>query len=117
MRSGARTPEELESLLEDGFVVGDREALAELFEGGAVLVADHCRRGARGCTEIAQLVGAMCERGYSYLADPREVLQAGDTTLVMGERAVNVMRRGPDHRWRYAISLLNVDTTSEGSVR
>lgn len=117
MSSGARTPEELESLLEDAFVVGDGDALVELFEGAAVLVADQREYEARGCDEIARLVCGMCERGYSYLADPREVVQAGDTTLVIGERAVNVMRRGPDRRWRYAISLLNVDTTTEGTKR
>lgn len=32
VRSGANTPEELESLLEDGFVIGDTSSLAELFE-------------------------------------------------------------------------------------
>ena len=38
MKRGARTPEELETLLEDAFVVRDGEALIELFEDGAVLV-------------------------------------------------------------------------------
>jgi hypothetical protein len=50
----------------------------------------------------------MGDRGYRYLTDPRRVLQAGDTALVAG-RALNVMRRGEDSRWRYAISLLNND--------
>jgi len=38
MRPGARTPEELDALLEDAFVVRDRRALAALFEGDALLV-------------------------------------------------------------------------------
>ncbi len=37
MGQRARTPEELETLLEDAFVIRDREAVAELFEHGAVL--------------------------------------------------------------------------------
>ena len=41
MRPGARTPEELETLFEDAFVVRDRDALAQLFEDGAVLVGVH----------------------------------------------------------------------------
>ena len=39
MRQGARTPEELETLFEDAFVIRDRTALAGLFEDGAVLSA------------------------------------------------------------------------------
>jgi hypothetical protein len=78
MRPGAITPEELESLLEDGFVLGDRHALAELFEAGAVLCAGPGPAAveARGREQIARAVGALCERGYSYLADPQRVLQA-----------------------------------------
>ena len=38
MRAGARTPEELETLLEDAFVLCDQQALAQLFEPGAMLV-------------------------------------------------------------------------------
>ena len=37
MRPGARTPEELETLFEDAFVVRDRDAIAELFEDGGLL--------------------------------------------------------------------------------
>ena len=43
MTGGARTPEDLETLLEDTFVLRDGEAIAELFEDGAVLVADGTR--------------------------------------------------------------------------
>jgi hypothetical protein len=71
---------------------------------------------ARGGREIGRRTAAMCDRGYTYIADPRRVLQSRDTTLVIAERAVNVMRRGPDGRWRYAISLLNIDNTSEGAT-
>src|SRR5687768_12128964 len=39
MGPGAQTPEELETLFEDAFVVRDATALAQLFEEGAVLGA------------------------------------------------------------------------------
>ncbi len=106
MRSGAITPEELESLLEDGFVLGDRHALAELYDAKAVLCADPAAIEARGSGQIALAVGALCERGYSYLAGAQRVLQAGDTALVVAQRAINVMHRGADRRWRYTGSYL-----------
>jgi hypothetical protein len=116
MRPGASTPEELESLFEDAFVTRDRGALAELFDSGAVLVAGVEATEARGGREISQRTAAMCDRGYAYIADPRRVLQSREVTLVIAERAVNVMRRGGDGRWRYAISLLNIENTTEGGT-
>jgi hypothetical protein len=116
MKTGASTPEELESLLEDAFVMGDHEALVALFERGAVLAAGGAS-DARGGREIAQSTAAMCGRGYRYLADPRRVLQARDTALVVAERGLGVMRLGRDRRWRYAISLLNVDEPTGGDRR
>lgn len=117
MGSGAVTPEELESLLEDGFVLGDRHALAGLFEADAVLYADPAAVEARGSEQIALAAGALCERGYSYLADSQRVLQAGNTALVVAPRAVNVMRRGADRRWRYAVAYLTAGNAAEGSYR
>jgi hypothetical protein len=115
MRPGARTPEELETLLEDAFVLRDDEALAELFEDGAVLIAGDGTPQARGGDEIARLAREMWERDRTYLAYPRLVLQARNTGLVVTERGVNVVRRGGDGAWRYAIALLARDdrTTEE----
>jgi hypothetical protein len=115
MRAGANTPEELESLFEDAFMTRDRDTLAGLFDSGAVLVAGRGEAEARGAREIGRRTAAMCDRGCTYIADPRQVLQSRDTALVIAERAVNVMHRGRDGAWRYAISLLNVDNTTEGS--
>jgi hypothetical protein len=114
MRSGASTPEELEWLFEDAFVTGDSDMLAELFDHGALLVAGRERIEARGGPDIAQSATALCDRGYTYVAEARHVLQARETALVVAERAVNVMRRGPDGRWRYAISLLHTNDKPEG---
>ena len=114
MRPGARTPEELETLLEDAFVIRDGEALAELFEEGAVLVAGDGSREARGADEIARWASDMWERNRTYLADPRQVVQARNTGLIVAERGINVVRRGSDGAWRYAIALLDQeDTTTE----
>jgi hypothetical protein len=117
MRSGASTPEELESLLEDAFVTGDSESLTGLFDAAAVLVPGFGALEVRGSGQIARHANAFSDRGDVYLADPLRVLQTRDIALVIAQRAVNVMRRGGDHRWRYAVSLLSIDNTTEGSNR
>jgi hypothetical protein len=111
MRPGACTPEELETLFEDAFVIRDREALAQLFEDGAVLVAGDGLHEARG-EEIARFSTEMWERECTYVADPRRILQARDTALVVADRGINVARRGSDGAWRYAIVLLSLEDTT-----
>ncbi len=111
MRQGARTPEELETLFEETFVIRDREALAELFEDGAVL-SDGSRE-ARGREQIARRAGDIWDGDRTYLAEPRRILQTRDTALVVSDGSVNVVRRGGDGAWRYAISLLLDDTTAK----
>jgi hypothetical protein len=108
MGGGARTPEDLETLLEDAFVLRNGEVLAELFEDGAVLVADGTRE-ARGGPEIEHLVTEMWRRNRTYLADPRRIVRAGSTALILTQHGANVVRRGTDGAWRYAIALLTQD--------
>jgi len=108
MRPGARTPEELETLFEDAFIVRDARALILLFEEGAVLVAGGGLHEARGGKEIARAATAMWGRDRTYVADWRRVLQVRDTALVVGW-GINVLRRGRDGDWRYAISLMDLD--------
>jgi hypothetical protein len=108
MKRGARTPEELETLLEDAFVTRDRAALTQLFENGAVLVGGNVRE-ARGEEEIAQFATALWDRDRTYVADPGRVLQARDIALVVADGGINVARRGSDRAWRYAIALLSFD--------
>jgi hypothetical protein len=112
MPAGARSPEELETLLEDAFVVGDPHALAQLFQPGAMLVAGGGLPEARGHRQIARVAIHLWELERLYLADPRRVLQAHNTALVVSGRATNVVRRGTDGCWRYAISLLDLDTAT-----
>jgi hypothetical protein len=107
MPSGALTPEELETLLEDAFVVRDRTALTELFEtDGLVAAAGAAARGAG----IDAFVAALWAREVTYLAQPRRVLQAGNTALIVAEQSISVAHRTLDARWRYAIALLNPKT-------
>lgn len=105
--SGARTPEELETLFEDALVVRDPEALAELFEGGAMLVAGDAQI-ARGHAAITRLALATWDGDHTYVADPRCVMQARDVALILA-RGINVARRGHDGAWRYAIVVQSVD--------
>jgi hypothetical protein len=114
LRAGAQTPEELETLLEDAFVVGDADALAELFEDGGLLATGEEVCGGEA---IGPLAAALWERDVGYVADPRRVVQAHDTALVVSERSIGVARRAGDGRWRYAIALLDVDHTTNEEKR
>jgi len=108
MDAAARTPEELETLLEDAFVLHDQHALAQLFHPGAMLVAGDGLHEARGQRQIAQVFARMWNAGCLYLADPRRILQARDTALIRAGRAINVARRANDGSWRYEISVLDL---------
>jgi hypothetical protein len=110
--AAARTPEELETLLEDSFVLRDHHALAQLFHPGAILVPGGGLPEARGHRQIAQVATQLWDAERLYLADPRRVLQARDTALVLAGRATNVARRARDGSWRYAISLLDLEKTT-----
>jgi ketosteroid isomerase-like protein len=115
MEAGARTPEELETLLEDAFVLRDHHALAQLFHPGAILVPSGGLPEARGRRQIAQVAAQLWDSQHLYLADPRRVLQARDTALVLAGRATNVAGRAQDGSWRYAISLLDLEQATRPS--
>ena len=51
----------------------------------------------------------MWDRRRTYLANPRQVLQARDTVLVVADAGIHVLRRGGDGTWRATISLLGLD--------
>ncbi len=109
MGVGARTPEELETLFEDAFVLRDHEALAQLFEAGAMLVVGGGVQEARGRREIARVATETWDLERIYLADPGRVLQVHDTALILARRVINVARRGDDGSWRYAIAFLDLE--------
>jgi SnoaL-like protein len=111
VNQGARTPEELEALLEDAFVTRDAEAMRAMFAQGAVLALGSGPEAARGIAEIGRLATALWERDRTYVAEPRRVVQSRDTALVLADRAINVVRRESDGTWRYAIALLSLEPT------
>ena len=99
----ARSPEELDTLLEDAFVLRDRQALTRLFRADAVIGSTVRPLQVAGRTEIACTIGAIWEEGGNYVARPPRVLQTGTTALVIVEQTVHVVRR--DRKgWRYLIS-------------
>ncbi len=111
MSSGARTPEELETLFEDTLVLRDGQALATLFEDRAVLVAEHMEL-ARGGVAIAPLALTRWSDERTYVANPHWVVQAHDLALIVAERVIHVAHRGSDGAWRYAITLVPRDSSS-----
>ena len=106
MATGARTPEELDTLLEDAFITRDRAALGTLFDEGAVL-APACAPEARGADAIARAGAELWAAGRTYVGGGARVLQAGATALVVAPRGIHVARRAGDGTWRVAISLLD----------
>lgn len=104
MEPGGRTPEELETLLEDALVVEDTDAVGGLFEPAAVVA--HGERSVRG-TRIAPFLCGLRGAGITYVAAPQRVLQAGDTALIVAGRSISVVHRDATARWRYAITAIN----------
>ena len=94
-------------MFEDAFVLRDAAAVARLFEARALLVAGDLAGEARGNEEIALSAPGLWAHHCTYLADPRRVVQANDIALVLAAQGTNVVRRGSDGSWRYAISLLS----------
>jgi hypothetical protein len=111
MEPGARTPEELETLFEDAFVIRDAVAVRAMFADGAVLVAGSAEREARDAEAIGRCATALWADDGTYVAAPRRIVQARDTALVLGRHSINVVRRGADGAWRYAIAFLSVPDT------
>lgn len=87
----------------------DPRALASLFEAQALVAVGGGRGRVSGSEDIASIASALWSRDFTYVADPRRVVQARDIALVLATQATSVVRRGADGAWRYAISLLAVD--------
>jgi len=83
--SGARTPEELETLFEDALLVRDHQVLTALFESGATLVMGG-QQPVRGGEAIARAALATRDGIGAYVADPRRVLLAQQRTRRHGSR-------------------------------
>ena len=113
MTTGARIPEELDTLLEDAFVLRDESAFDALFAHDAVLGG---ARGleARGAPAIREALVALWAGEHIYVAGDTRVLRLRDTALVVATGAIHVARRGGDRTWRAAISLLDLHTPMIG---
>lgn len=99
--SNVRTPEELETLFEDALMIRDREMLVEMFWEGAVLVrGSECL--AHGSAEIVRLALATWHGDHTYVADPKQIIQARDIALIVTERGINVAYRR-ESAWQYVI--------------
>jgi hypothetical protein len=108
MNAGAITPEELETLFEDAFVVRDRAEVRALFDDHAVVATE--RTEARGGEAIGLAVAELWARDHTYVAGTRRVLQARGTALVVADAGIHVVRRRGDGTWRSTISLLHLET-------
>lgn len=113
MIHGARSPEELDTLLEDAFVSRDVSGLRALFDRQAVLT-EAGGLEARGAQEIARVAGELWAADRTYVAGPRRVVCAHGTALVVSDTAIHVLRRGSDRAWRSAISFLFLTRPIEG---
>jgi hypothetical protein len=99
----ARSPEELETLLEDAVLLDDAAAVASLFEPAGVLLVG--TGPARGPAEIAAAVPSWT----GFVADPRTVVRVPGLSLVVGPAATTVARRDPTTgAWRYAMVVPQV---------
>jgi hypothetical protein len=116
MSPGGQTPEELETLMEDAFVLRDGQALAGLFEEQGVLVAGSVVLQAHGDEQIAEAAAQVWDKAGGYIATPRRIIQSRDTALLVGVGVINVARRGRDRSWRFAISLLDPDWAADRAV-
>ncbi len=116
MTSGARTPEELETLLEDAFITRDRAGFRALFDEGAVL-AQAGAAEARGPDAIARVGAQLWDAGRTYVGGVARVLQARATALVVAPAGIHVARRAGDGTWRVAIALLDPPPTSHPGGR
>jgi hypothetical protein len=104
MMIGARTPEDLETLLEDALLMRCDGTLADLFTEDVVLAIQH-RSPARGRWEAARLALATWESDHSYVANPLRVVQSRDLVLVVSSHSINVARRNATGDWQYVIVL------------
>ena len=102
-------------LFEDALLLRDLQALVDLFEAGATIVMGN-ERLVCGGEAIARVALATPDGASAYVADPRRVLVARDTALVVTDQSINVMHRGDDGGWRYAIVLRAMEE-SNGKVK
>jgi NAD(P)H-hydrate repair Nnr-like enzyme with NAD(P)H-hydrate dehydratase domain len=105
MQTEASTPEELEMLFEDTLVLRDNQALAALFETGAVLVVGG-QAPVYGGAAIAQMALQHWNAEQSYIAAPQQIIQTHTMALIITQHGINVAQRTQDGAWRYSIVVV-----------
>jgi uncharacterized protein (TIGR02246 family) len=115
----ARTPEEVDTLFEQGMNRGDAKSVAALYEENAVLVAQP-GMVVKGRSAIEQALEGIVAGGTSFKLNVVRKLVAGDTAVVYNEwtgttpapggeatklngKAIEILRRQPDGNWLFAI--------------
>jgi hypothetical protein len=111
MTTGARFPEELDSLLEDAFVLHDESACHRLFDDGAIL-GEAGGAEARGSEAIGRALAKLWAGDRTYVARTMRVLRTRETALVVADAGIHVAFCGCDGTWRAAISLLDLHTST-----
>jgi hypothetical protein len=111
MTTGARTPDELDTLLEDAFVLRDASASRTLFDDDAVL-GEAAGPEAHGGAAIGRALAKLWTGDCTYVARTKRVLRTRDTALIVADAGIHVVRRGHDGTWRAAISLLDLHTST-----
>jgi hypothetical protein len=104
---GARTAEELTTLLEDALIVGDLAEIERLFEADAALLLRDTGDEAHGAAAIARALIESERHDGSYVATPELVLRSRDLALTIGA-GIHVLRHDPDRTWRHALSVLDL---------
>ncbi|WP_026403184.1 YybH family protein [Actinomadura rifamycini] len=116
MRPLAKRPEDVPAVFADRFNSGDPAALAEVYEDGGMLVLGTPLTGAAAHAANARLQSL----GAPITVSPRHVYPHGDLALLIVDwtiqgtgpdgdpvdirgTATDVVRRGEDGYWRYAI--------------
>lgn len=118
MRVLADRPEEVPAVFAERFNSGDADALAQVYEDAAVLVP---QPGAPVTgPDLHAANGRLQKLGVPISVRPRHVYRNGDLALLIADwvidgtdqegrpvhvegTATDVVRRGPDGRWRYVI--------------
>ena len=95
----ARSPEELETLLEDALMLQDEAGAAALFEDGGVLVD-----GSGDVLARDQAAHVLARQNY--VASPSSVTVVSNVAVVVGSQTVNVSCRAPGGGWRLVAAIV-----------
>ncbi|WP_055697706.1 MULTISPECIES: YybH family protein [Streptomyces] len=105
-------PEDVPAAFAERFNSGDPDAVRALYEEGAAFVPES-GEAVHGDTRIAAANAPFLALGLPITVHPRHVHVAGDLALLIvdwrigtdetGSTATDVVRRGTDGIWRYAI--------------